>query len=358
MSNHVKEYIKSIDIDADCNLLKETLNIQGAALDYFRASNKLLKEGVNSGLSLYEIAILCCRNDDLGEVPSKLERLTQMATELATSAVHNGRWHHAAASRAIVEQLSPRAVAWSNPLTTPRFLKSASSADMTSFLPHEARDEVSEDVPGMAHSSASDASSDVGDEGDAEIDREECDEWAASIIADVTLNKKLNEVDIATNHEEESTSSLLSSSPKGFWFTRPGETEANDSDDDTITWSPHVSPRNTKLFTGDDLLPLAPKVTFADSLVGSFLLPPASQRASSPVLYMRPPSNVTCGISKSQSFAAFHSMSSVSNNTSTSHHSKAQAPDDDSDAWKAYFSKFVDLVIARETAAAARPASF
>jgi hypothetical protein len=101
---------------------------------------------------------------------------------------------------------------------------------------------------------------------------------------------------------------------------------------------------------------LASKVTFSDSLVGSFVLPPASQQTSSPspILFMRPPSKPASSISKSQSFAAFHSLSTVSN-ISTSIHSKAQAPDDDSDAWKAYFSKFVDLVIARETAAAARP---
>lgn len=304
-------------------------------------------------MSLYEIAILCCRNDDLGEVPSKLERLTQMATELATSAVHNGRWHHAAASRAIAEQLSPRPVAWSSSSTMPRFLKSASSADMTSFIPPDTPDEGGDDAPGMAHSSVSDASSDVGDEGDENIDREECDEWAAAVVADLDQNK-LNEVDISTNREDDS---FLSSSPKGFWVTRPGESLCNDSDDDTITWSPHVSPRNTKLLSADHLFPLVPKVTFLDPLVGSLILPPAASlqtNSPSPILYMRPPSKSTSGISKSQSFAAFHSLSTVSN-ISTSIHSKAQAPDDDSDAWKGYFSKFVDLVIERETAAAARP---
>jgi hypothetical protein len=333
-----------IDIDADCQLLKETMNIQGPALDYFRASNKLLKEGVKSGLSLYEIAILCCRNDDLGESPSKLEMLTEMATELATSAVQNGRWHHSAASRAIAEQLSPEAGVWSTqPSTAPRFFKSASSADMTS-LAHQSSS--SEEIPSMVQSSASDASSDVGD---AVTDREECDDWAASIVADVSLDTKFMEVQSPQREEEslEDHSSVLSSSPRGFWFTRPGEN--GDSDDDTVNWSPHNSPKITKELADVNNLLLPPRVSFADSLVAGFLLPPANMESSSasPMLSLRRSSG---GLSKSQSFAAFHSLSTVSSASSSQH---LPAPDDDSTTWKSYFSKFVDLVIARETAAAA-----
>eukprot|EP00545_Synedropsis_sp_CCMP1620_P006824 CAMPEP_0119009046 /NCGR_PEP_ID=MMETSP1176-20130426/4104_1 /TAXON_ID=265551 /ORGANISM="Synedropsis recta cf, Strain CCMP1620" /LENGTH=705 /DNA_ID=CAMNT_0006961489 /DNA_START=762 /DNA_END=2879 /DNA_ORIENTATION=+ len=344
ISKEIKNYILKIDIDADCQLLKETLNIQGQALDYFRASNKLLKEGVKSGLSLYEIAILCCRNDDLGEVPSKLEMLTEIATELATSAVQNGRWHHSAASRAIAEQLSPEAAAWSTATKapTPRFFKSASSADMTSF--HRT---ISEEIPGMAQSSVSDASSDVGD---AVTDREECDEWAAAIIADVSLDTKFMEVQ-SPEFEEESVdiSSVLSSSPRGFWMTRPGDDQ--DSDDDTVNWSPVNSPKSNKDLAEVDDLPMAPRVSFAGSLGGAFMLPAPANMTSppSPILNMRRTSSA--GLSKSQSFAAFHSMSTMSSTTSSSLHTSA--PEDDSTTWKSYFSKFVDLVIARETAAAA-----
>lgn len=339
----MKNYIMKIDIDADCQLLKETMNIQGEALDYFRASNKLLKEGVKSGLSLYEIAVLCCRNDDLGEAPSKLEMLTEMATELATSAVQNGKWHHSAASSAIAEQLSPEVATWSShKAPTPRFFKSASSADMTSFI-HQS----SEEIPSMAQSSASDASSDVGD---AETEQEECDEWAAAIIADVSLDAKFlaAQTPQLPQSEEESLdhSSVLSSSPKGFWFTRPGED--HDSDNISVTWSPQLSPQSVKDVTDVDDLPLAPRVSFAEGI----LLPPAILGNSpSPMLNLRRRSNTSGGLSKSQSFAAFHSISSVSNASTVSQH--LPAPEDDTTNWKSYFSKFVDLVIARETAAAA-----
>ena len=43
-----------------------------------------------------------------GEVPSKLETLTAMASELALSAVHNGKFHHSTASLALEEQLATR----------------------------------------------------------------------------------------------------------------------------------------------------------------------------------------------------------------------------------------------------------
>ena len=358
ISTEVQEYIKNIDIDADCQLLKETLNIQGAALDNFWVSNLLLKEGVKSGLTLYDIAILCCRNDDMGEVPSKLEMLTRMASELATSAVQNGRWHHVAASKAIAEQLSPVATSWSN-LSNAHFFKSASSADMTSFFQHEAREEIREDTPGTAPSSVSDASSDVGDAGDGEIDQDECecDEWAASVIAEISMAKKFQEFPERASAEDEGNSSQLSSSPRGFWFTKPGETGDCDSDDDSVTWSPRASPRPAKRLSQSDQLALAPP----DSLVGSFLLPPANMGSSIPFpgLYFRRQSSGTSSIHKSQSFAALHLLNKVGDNIPALLHSKGQqATDDDCDAWKVYFDKFIDLVIAREiTAAAARSAS-
>jgi hypothetical protein len=339
ISQKLKDYIMNIDIDEDCRLLKDTLNIQGPALDYFRASNKLLKEGVKSGLSLYEIAILCCRNDNAGEVPSKLEMLTEMATELATSAVENGRWHHSAASRAIAEQLSPEAGVWASRHSGgKRFFKSASSVDMVALN--------NEDMPGMAQCSASDSSSDAGDKDD---DRDECEEWAAAIVADI---QKFNESQQPTI-EDDAESSDLSSSPKGFWFIRPGD-NSNDSDDDSVTWTPHASPKTMKhLATNDDLL-LPPSVSF--SLNNGFLLPPAAGVEKAPSLSLRRSSTCSStGLSRSRSFAAFSSMNSGSN-LSTSHHSKASVVEEDSASWKEYFSKFVDLVIARETSAvAARP---
>jgi len=48
-------------------MLQESLQIGTEALDFFRASNKILQAGVKAGLSLYDIATLCCRYDDAGK---------------------------------------------------------------------------------------------------------------------------------------------------------------------------------------------------------------------------------------------------------------------------------------------------
>ncbi|OEU13330.1 phosphatidylinositol 3 and 4-kinase, partial [Fragilariopsis cylindrus CCMP1102] len=73
MSRKTKKYILHLDIAKDAKMLQERFNICGEALDYFYASSSILKAGTKAGLSLYEIAVMCCRNDNLGEVPSKLE---------------------------------------------------------------------------------------------------------------------------------------------------------------------------------------------------------------------------------------------------------------------------------------------
>ena len=60
---------------------------------------------MKANLCLYDIAMLCCRTDFEGEVPSRLEILIQRASELSVKAVENGRWHHTQASGAIVDSL-------------------------------------------------------------------------------------------------------------------------------------------------------------------------------------------------------------------------------------------------------------
>mmetsp|Transcript_13512 Transcript_13512/g.19929 ORF Transcript_13512/g.19929 Transcript_13512/m.19929 type:complete len:711 (-) Transcript_13512:27-2159(-) len=355
ISQETRDYIMNIDINSDCRLLKETLNIQGGALDYFRASNKLLKDGISCGLSLYDIAILCCRNDNLGESPSKLEMLTDMAKELATSAVGNGRWHHSAASRAIVEQLSIENEVWSQ-APGKRVIKSASSIDITSLLSRK-----KEEIPNMTQSSLSDASSDICDAvteheeiGDNVIEHEECEEWAAAIIgvSRFSLEKKLEEAGKAQIVEEleDSSCSVLSSSPKGFWLTKPGE---DDFDEDSITWTPHASPK-TPRETADFTFGMAPLVSFSNVGGEGFLLPPACASSDhNPSTYLSFRRSSSSGMSRSKSFAAFTSFGGVSSNISNGQSSISMQMDDDLITWKEYFSKFVDLVIARETKAAA-----
>mmetsp|Transcript_7590 Transcript_7590/g.8667 ORF Transcript_7590/g.8667 Transcript_7590/m.8667 type:complete len:695 (-) Transcript_7590:279-2363(-) len=342
ISPGIKDYIMNIDIDADCCALKETLNIQGRELDYFRASNKVLKEGIKSGLSLYDIATICCRNDDLGEVPSKLEMLTEMATELATSAFGNGRWHHSAASKAIADQLSSQYEAWSQ-ASHGHVIKSESSVDISLL------NKQSEEFPTMTQSSLSDASSDVGD---AVIEQEACEEWAAAIVADVSLEKKLQEAQkpLCDEESEDSASSVLSSSPNGFWFTRPGEYDVDD-DDDTINWTPHVSPRAQKEITSDEISGVAPLMSFHDAIGECFLLSPACRNIESPSVHSVS-GGPKGGMSRSKSFAAFTSVSALSEKASTQN-STSMELEDNLIIWKEYFSKFVDLAITQETTASA-----
>jgi len=132
MSPKTKEYILSLNIEKDAKMLRERLNICSEALDYFYASSSILKAGTKAGLSLYEIAVMCCRNDNLGEVPSKLEVLFGMAGDLAESAIQNDRWGLAAASQALQEQLSPHGGSLLTPNLKNSFTRKAASAfDLT-----------------------------------------------------------------------------------------------------------------------------------------------------------------------------------------------------------------------------------
>ena len=98
LSKKAKECILNLNIEEDVRMLRHKLKIGTTALDYFRSSSGLLQAGVKAGLSLYDIAHACCRSDDIGEVPSKLEILANQAAEIAMSAVESGKWHHSAAS--------------------------------------------------------------------------------------------------------------------------------------------------------------------------------------------------------------------------------------------------------------------
>ena len=85
----MKQYVLNLDIEKDVSILKDRLNIDDATCDVFRAANALLVKGVRAGMSLYEIANMCCRTDDLGEVPSTLEKILVNAADLSYHAVDN-----------------------------------------------------------------------------------------------------------------------------------------------------------------------------------------------------------------------------------------------------------------------------
>jgi len=305
LSKKAREYVLELDIEADVRLLEDKLHIRGEALDLFRASSKLLQDGVKAGLTLHEIAVMCCRNDDAGEVPSKLESLMSMSGELTTSAIENGRWHHAAATRALEDQLAsgtfrqlPNHKSFGNlhQSSLPFMLKSASSANFSSFASSketdhpESLESSSRNIPGLMQSSASDnsSSSDISEgsfPGDGAPNNEECEEWAATIVADVSMLGeeaallKTSRLNRSGSIDSKSTDDS-SGTPVGFWYTRPNDDEEDEEDID-ITWSPHISPKMSAIGVGASL-PLLPLSSFPKGVSQESLVPPASDAGGTP----------------------------------------------------------------------------
>jgi len=401
MSQATKDYILKLDIEKDARILKERLNVCTEALDYFCASSSILKAGVNAGLSLYDIAIMCCRNDNLGEIPSKLEILISMAADLAESAIENGRWHHAAASKALVEQLSPKGGSLlTYAATGSKSLKALSAVDLVQY----AEDMVSMDayvaskkdacVPGGVMSSASDSSSDNGD-GDVE-EQEECQEWATNVIADISLDKS----NAAVGKKGRSSSigsagSDDSSDGVGFWYINPNSSPdlLVESDEESISWSPANSPPNRSFMelsaaglrsslnslsgmsrrasvvllhdenhgSAATLFRSSSKVTFAnDPLMAKVRedvdLPdhPQFKHSKSDVGHLEPPALLRTAsmMRRSQSYSALTSTSTLVEN-----HVEEDARlhrTVNPEKYREYFLKFIDLVIVRETTSASQ----
>jgi len=369
LSDSHKKYIENLDIEADAQILRDKLNICQEAIDYFRASSSLLKAGVKAGLRLYDIAILCCRNDNLAEIPSMMENLFSMASELALAAVENERWHHTAASLAIEEKLTPERstlTAFKASFSTGHRMRKSSSAAV--FLALESNDSFMGDTsslngresPGMAQSSASDSSSEAGDAGD----KEECEEWAEGIIADVAADKHIDVLPSRPNRSGSVASddgSTDSGSRKGFWHVRPGSSPPfPPSDDGSISWSPQSSPRPSMAIS-EQLptlvsLPSAKshRVSFSNMPSGPFIPPSTVNIRTLPedsVLpkFIRQESGLTRSVSySSMPRAGYTRQESVT--------FKSRPPNPYSETYenyRKYFHKFIDLVIVRETTTAA-----
>jgi hypothetical protein len=79
------DFITSLDIGADIQTL-EQLNIHGRPIQWFFAACTLLKAGCNAGLSAYDMAILCYRDDTCGarypQDPSRLEDIVYSTISL------------------------------------------------------------------------------------------------------------------------------------------------------------------------------------------------------------------------------------------------------------------------------------
>jgi len=390
LSDTFKNYILNLDIEADARLLHEHLNICEEAIDIFRASSSLLKAGVKAGLSLYSIAVMCCRNDNLGEIPSKLERLSSMASELSSIALENEKWHHTAASRAIVDQLTPQRANFLSRGRAAgyRMNKSASSGEFLSLSSGSGetleQEIAKRDSPGMAHSSASDSSSDTDE---VIVETEECEDWAASLIADMSkeegnpvTRKGARSGSIAS--DDGSNDSLLSSSPKGFWTVRPGASPIpNDEDDASLQWSPQTSLRDTidegRLFAtppagcfslganaNSTSTSKRPSVSFAPILPSTTSKPlklPATVNVSefkSTVMKSRfvddGQRQDSGGMIRSKSHPALSRSFSVTSSSSDAALPKRSPKlfTEEYENFRKYYLKFIDLVVVREMTAA------
>lgn len=417
LSKASRDYVLGLDIEADVRLMQERLNMQDDVLDYFRSSCQVLKAGVRAGLTLYEVASeILCRNDPGGEVPSKLEVLTSMATELALSAVHNGRFHHATASSALEEKLSinrqPSSMFPTALKTRP--VRSASSSffsrvasldDASAFTDDLSRigsgvsaefnesqssKNNSQCPPGTAHTSQSDDSSE-GDEDTGSFafdgpDDNAAGEWAAALVAvaDQSMEKDTmfdgRNRSVSESSSDESLSSALSKSPVGFWYVRPGSA-MNDSyeDDEPSCTSPSTqsSMHSNPAEFSSSLPRILSQSGFSTSNLGKLLAESSPSKFNSSQESLLPtedvltdrlgpittsfdmPSTPLKTMSRSMSYSAFsthksaaHSYNHLKSNLSRTILNNVRnisSSTHEHDLFRAYFVKFVDLLVVRET---------
>jgi Phosphatidylinositol 3- and 4-kinase len=372
-----KDYIQKIDIEADARLLRERLNLCQEAVDYFRASSTLLKAGVAAGLTLYDIAILCCRNDNLAEEPSMMERLFEMASELAHVAVENDRWHHSTASRALVEQLVPHKYPYLqlvNNVQARRFSRSISSVEMSTLPSHPSDHSLNreENLELLAALSDSDSSSEVV---------EDCSEWAAELIADLTelkISPQARPNRSLSVGSDDSCDGNVEGSGKGFWVVAPGSAQTNKSDLDSVQWTPKFSPRMHPISVEIEHLDLdlpysvkdmtncksiacdvkTPTVSFASN---SRFIPPATVNVATYKSVGLTKTNDSFDLHRSEGFMirskSYSSLPAASNARRIGQSfipgsTLKTSPYEGSaeyEIYRTYFHKFIDLVIVRET---------
>jgi hypothetical protein len=302
-----------------------------------------------------------------------LEKLFDVAEELAAAAMENARWDHTAASRALVEQLSPTRRKRNSSMLSlvanslPSFRLTPTDEDLlelcgsaSSAAAEAAASPPSSGTPSgltraleghgrdspalLAQSSASDSSSEAGD---GHCDKDLCYEWAASVLQDVGVDPGKPVVIPATHRRTMRSGSImseedaLSSSPKGFWHIRPGTNPLEEDDDVSVTWSPCASPRTSSIAFSDrsdapsPFLPLddaqeikmakPTTVTFANIAPGPYLPPQSAIRVSPfkseantgdyPFLHRS-----ESGMSRSKSYSALSVAGSASKKSSFSLH--------------------------------------
>lgn len=277
---------------------------------------------MSTSLCTFSFNSLRCFVHFAGEVPSKLETLTSVAVELAASAVHNGRFHHATASLALEEQLATtrkaadqRQLKFNSPFNKSRtairngsLIRSASSSVFSQALssggesaftdelcrasstfssgnlsspPHSRANSMNTNPPEVVQSSQSDDNS--FDSNSCSYasgpDDVEAGEWAADMIAIADQNMDVKEngrrklsISESSSSSSGDMSSKSSGSPVGFWTVRPGSSiedeSEDDDDDDSICCASSLSHNPITSLKDKNLL--SPHA-FSSSNLGNFL---------------------------------------------------------------------------------------
>lgn len=383
VSQSTKKYVQKLKIEEDAKMLKERFNLAPEALDYFRASNKLLKAGVKAGMTLYDIAVLCCRNDDT-ETPSTLEKLMTMSKDVASEAIHSNRWHHAAASRALASQLTPlnqgdnmsQSQSGLPNISMMSMVKSASSVNFSSSSFFDRNQKTTQ--PCMANSSGSDSSSDAED-----VEEEECEVWAATVIANhegshhysVSPSRRQRATSIAYSQDSFDDASMddgmSKSSLGGFWHVPPSASKGDDLREE-MSWSPQTTP-NVSDFEVESIDLDLPRPTLKISGdIGAMDLSHMLRNTSlgvqdepdlnlgkavevSPTVLTKP----KLAMKRSQSYSAF-SFQRITDETTASENNirkGSSTTNPSNDQYRMYFHKFIDLLITREIASRIRSKS-
>ena len=307
-------------------------------------------------------------------MPSTLEKLMAMSRDVAFEAVHNNRWHHAAASRALASLLTPT----SQGVTTSKsqgglssrsmmsMVKSASSVNFSSssFIDRERNSTQ----PGMANSSGSDSSSDAED-----VEEEECEMWAATVIANhegshnysASPSRRQRSTSIAYSHDSFDDASMDDglSSWGGFWHVPPSASKNADLREE-MSWSPQTTPNvSDSEIESIDLNHVKPTLNtpsethsmdLSRMLRNTSLCDPKSVQEviqNQPSLSPRP----ALGMKRSQSYSAFSFQRINDQNSSVnSTRTGSSTTDPSNDQFRIYFHKFIDLFITREIASQVR----
>ena len=320
--------------------------------------------------------IICSKYS--GELHSRLEILTTQAKDLSLSAIKNSRWGHAIASSAIAEQIShnPRTMRnFSDLSSSSKMSKSKSLANFSSFaidLSSAEESPASVQISGSESSASEYINQNDNFTENDDNDQDDCQEWAAGLVADVDnleppfRSRSFSVTSYDSFRSNESSSPIDSGSSYGFWRVHPGDTEIEDNSSwarSSSSPSLHSISSRADISINDcvEEIPIRSSVTFMD--IGSeekvnhsdVMKKDQKPLKENPAqISSSPPARQGYGLVRSHSYSAFSCRHSGEELSSTTPALRNRSNSTESDIFRQYFHKFIDLLIERETLAAAR----